>query len=415
MTKVLLIYIYLYSVIIFMARDRSIDVETAKKLLKNVCDFLEIDESGVADFKITNGKEAVLMSLYTGSYYTVDPGAFFLLDENYKFKFIEIASARGATEPLGLATSQDKFFYRGGLIPVFSPPISQYFRFFPDLGKPKFLFMIDSSKYLSRKGYLDEELMIKDVIEKAKANGISLSDCVIWRSYADGTYGEDFWEYVSGIVLRNKGYFVTKYMPGGGDLAAYFIPEYLEKLVERGFLNKGAFIEELEMLEFLPKTDFSINNKEYEVVCIEAESSEMRTKSYYASGNAGVTQLKKYLDEWEAGYTFGFLAGPFTKPDDILLEKEKRVGLISCDENGNLIFYKPEVTLSEYVGNEAKEKIEIMKNVIKSSLLKNLSFEERCELIGVKPTNISEYFEKILRLDIDTILDKIEEKLKLKK
>jgi len=404
-----------------MTRDRSIDVETAKKLLKNVCDFLEVDESGVADFKITNGKEAVLMSLYTGSYYTDYPGAFFILDEDYKFKFIEVASACGATEPLGLATSQDKFFYRGGLVPIFSPPISQYFKFFPNLSKPKFLFMIDSSKYLSRKVYLNEDLMIKDVIEKAKANGISLSDCVLWPSAANGTYGEDFWEYVSGIVLRNKGYFVTKYILTGEDLTAYFIPEYLEKLVKRGFLNKGAFLEELEMLEFLPKTDFSVNNKEYEVVCIEAESSEMRTKSYDSSGKAGVTQLLRYLDEWEAGYTFGFVAGPFTelatftKLTNTLERHRKRVGLISCDENGNLIFYKTEVTLSEDERNKAKEKIEIMKKVIKCSLLKNLSFEERCELIGVKPTNINEYFEKILSLDIDTILDKIEEKLKLKK
>ena len=58
-----------------MAEDRWIDIGTAKKLLRNTCKFLE--PHNVADFKITDGREAILISIYTG--------AFFILNEKYTF------------------------------------------------------------------------------------------------------------------------------------------------------------------------------------------------------------------------------------------------------------------------------------------------------------------------------------------
>jgi len=64
--------------------DRWIDREAAVKLLGKVCNFLAYDDSGVADFKILDGKEAVLISAYTG--------AFFLQDLDHKFKFRSTAS-----------------------------------------------------------------------------------------------------------------------------------------------------------------------------------------------------------------------------------------------------------------------------------------------------------------------------------
>jgi len=390
-----------------MRQDRWIDIETAKKLLKKVCNFLEIDESGVADFKITNGKEAVLMSLYSG--------AFFILNGKYKFKFRPVADAFHAREPLTLIPSQKDVWSSSEVVPIFVEPLSTYFKFFPDLVRPKYLFMVNAMNYSKKKydnsGRPYYELyttdgIIKDILEKIRANNICPTDCLIWISNADGTYGEDFWEYVSGVVLRERGYFVTCYTLGGGDLYAYYIPDYIEKLVENNFLSKGAFIEELEMLGISneTKSTFTMSKTKYESIVIEAESSEMRTRSN--SPNAGVGQALKYLSDWKAGYTGAFVTGPFTKVTDIY-EKDK-VGLISCDEDGNLIFSEPS-TYKE----PSEEKIEIIKNVIKCSLLRNLSFEERCKLIGISPTNLNEYFDKILSLDIDKILEKIREKLKI--
>ncbi len=375
-----------------MAQDRWIDIETAKKLLKNTCKFLE--QHNVADFKITDGKEAILMSLYTG--------AFFILNEKYKFKFRPVADAFHAREPVTLIPSNEEVWSSSEVAPIFAQPLSSYFKFFPDLMKPKYLFMIKGADYTSRKGFFAKERMFKETYEKIKENGLNPADCLIWCSTTDNTYGEDFWEYISSIVLRNKGYFVTCYTLGGGDIYAYYISDYIEKLVKNKLLDKGAFIEELEMLNNVKETTFSLSKMNYESIVIEAESSEMRTRS--GSDNAGVGQALRYLSDWNSGYTHAFTAGPFTKIEDV---RNKNIGLISCDENGNLIFKE-----GEAYREPSEEKIEIIKNVIKCSLLRNLSFEERCKLMDISTTNLNEYFDKILILNIDQILEKIKEKLK---
>lgn len=389
--------------------ERVIDIGTGKKLLKNVCDFLEVDESGIADFKITDGKEAVLMSLYGG--------AFFVLEEGYKFKFRPVASKFSAQEPVTLIPLEEKVWSSSEVAPIFARPLSHYFKFFPELNEPKYLFIIDptNGKYRTgRKRYFDIHKVVLDIKERIKSTDIKLSDCLIWiTNEYEGEdlrvgFGEEFWEYIAGIVLRNKGYFVTHYSLGGDDLFAYYIPDYLEKLIKRGFLEKGGFIEELEMLR-IPNASSSskvptIKNT-FELVVIEAESSDKRTRSRARSKNSsGIGQLLGYLEDYNAGFTHGFVAGPFTTIDDV---PEENIGLISNDEDGNLIFKEPKPYRTP-----SEEKIEIIKNVIKCSLLRNLTFEERCELIGCNPTNLKDYFEKILSLDIDTILDKIEEKLK---
>lgn len=377
-----------------MPRDRWIDIETAKKLLRNTCDFLRVDDSGIADFRI-EGREGILMSAYTS--------AFFMFDEKYKIEIRAFASAFHAfPEPISLVPFQEE--YRADVIPILSRSISSYFRFFPDLTKPKYLFLVKGSDYTSRRGYFSRERMIEDMTKKIKAQNLKPYECLLWPS-VDDTYGEDFWEYISGIILRTKGYLITYYSLGGGDLWAYYIPEYIQKLSKKGFLNKGAFIEELEMLE-IQNEQINIDlDRKYESVCIEAESSEMRTRS--GSEGAGVGQLlKKYMSDWEAGYTHGFVAGPFTKLTDIYEKDRRKVGLISCDEDGNLVYHK-----GEPYREPSEEKIGIIKNVIKCSLLKNLTLKERCNLLGIKPMNLSNYYEKILNLDIDAILDKIYEKL----
>lgn len=228
-----------------MARERWITVETAKEVLKNTCDFLEKDE--VADFRIVNGKEAVLLSIYSP--------AFFLLNEEYKFKFRPVLDGDCTRESLNVIPLKSEIMSIND-VPIFGLPLSWYFSFFPNLNEPKYLFLIDKRNYAKRKSR--ELYIVRNLLEKIKES-INPTDCLVWISDEDGTFGEGFWEYVSGIVLRNKGYFVTKYASaprgygrlliyGFGDLSAYYIPKYIGRLMERGFLNEGAFIEELEML-----------------------------------------------------------------------------------------------------------------------------------------------------------------------
>jgi len=393
--------------------NRWIDIETAKKVLQKTCKFLESDNSGIADFKISNGKEAIILSLYSE--------AFFILNEKCKFKFRPVADAFHPREPLTLIPTEKETWAPSEIISILALPLSSYFKFFPDLNKPKYLFMIDATNYAKRKYDYSgkpyyEDRIIDDVLEKARANNINPTDCLIWISNPDGTYGEDFWEYVSGIVLRDKGYFITRYTLGGGDLSAYYIPDYRTKLIKEGFITNGAFIEELEMIGIPTKTTSAIGatRTDYESIVIEAESSDSRTRQH--SGKNGVGQVINYLLDWKVGYTNAFVSGPFTAPEDIHCGNEKCmckfVGLISCKDNGELVFSEPSKKYREQEQLDEK-KIEIIKKVIKNSLLRNLSYEERCELIGTSPINLAEYFEKILTLDIEVIISKLKEKLKI--
>jgi hypothetical protein len=389
-----------------MPQDRWIDVDTAKKLLKNVCDFLETDPSGVADFRIESGKEAILMTLYTGEEKSANP-AFFALNEKYKYRFRPVADAFAAREPLTLIPSEPEVWASSEVAPIFVYPLSSYLRFFRDLPSAKYLFILRRSDYRSG-GQFSIKKAIADVSDRIGKNGLSLSDCVFWLSSEGDVFGEGFWDYISGVILRGRGYFVTHYGSGGPDLYAYYVQDYLEKLIRRGFLNKGAFIEELEMPnkpQIVSSKVSSIKSK-FESVLVESESSEKSVRSF-SGGKSGVSQALRYLDFSEAGHTHAFVAGPFVRIDDFPREYRGKIGLISCDENGNLIFEEPKAYGEPQPGN-----VETVKNVIKCSLLRNLSFEERCRLIGTSPTDLRDYFEKLLKLGIDTILDKIEEKLK---
>jgi len=78
---------------------------------------------------------------------------------------------------------------------------------------------------------------------------ISPGAYLLWPSTADGTYEEDFWEYISGVLFREKDYFVSSFNLGGGDISAYLIPDYQRKLRKAGIISQGAFLEELEIAE----------------------------------------------------------------------------------------------------------------------------------------------------------------------
>jgi hypothetical protein len=125
------------------------------------------------------------------------------------------------------------------------------------------------------------------------------SGCIILPSYEDGTYRELFWEYISGVVLREQGYFVTHCSTGGGgDIFTYFLPDYLEQMQRNPRLigRKGVFLEELEMLPVIEEKEGKTNSqwrfpkserKTPELVCIEAESSDTKTISTIGK-NVGV-------------------------------------------------------------------------------------------------------------------------------
>ncbi len=391
-----------------MTQGRWIDVETAGRVLKNACSFLERDD--VADFRITDGREAVYLSMYSP--------AFYLLDGDYRFRFKPILDGDGTREPLCVVSLSSEMISTPE-IPIFGIPVLYYLSFFPQLLESKRLFLINRS-YYERRQNRALSYILDDVFERIAKAGLSPTDCLVWISNSKGEFGEEFWDYIAGIILREKGYFVTRYagaqqghgqaaIYGWGDLSAYYIPDFLDALMERGFLSRGAFIEELEMLKKRSRRGRP-PKLEYESAIVESESSDAAVRLH--SRGAGVGQIiHKYLS-YESGYRCGFVSGPFVKNyREIHCQDEKcrckAIGLISCDENGNIIYLPPK-THQLY----PPLKIESIKSVIKSSLLRNLSFKERCRLIGTSPADLKDYFEKILSLPVDVILDEIEKKLK---
>jgi hypothetical protein len=158
--------------------ERCIDIETTKKLLLNVCDFLEKDKSGIADFVIKNGKEAILLSMYTD--------AFFLLNERFRLKFFPISNLlNGSLLTPTIAISD---YYESAYINfLFPEPIFRYFNIFPELDRPKYIFMINLEKYLTPSDYyksipfykLHAKEIFKDVLKKIENTNISPIDCLV--------------------------------------------------------------------------------------------------------------------------------------------------------------------------------------------------------------------------------------------
>jgi hypothetical protein len=373
-----------------VVKERWLDLETAKKVLKNFDIFRE-DPSGKADFLISS-KDAIILSIYTN--------AFFLYNERFGIKFNPMVGGLSYQEHLQLKPHEADIYRTNEVIPILSFPISKYLELFPAFGEQKYLFLVEP--HASKSGWINTEYSIQELMKRIKDNGLNPLDCIVWFSGLEQSYGEDFWEYVAGLTLREQGHFVGYYTIGGGDVYAYYIPEYLKQFIEKGLLTKGAFLEELQLF---PLNQTKSKNFEFreivDTACIEAESTENRTRSH-AQGS-GIGQLMKYIYS-SSFYTKGFVTGPFCKKEEF--DKED-VGLVSCDENGNIVFKE-----SKHFWDAKPQHIDAIKTLIKSALLFNLSTEERFDLVSeiigqkIKP-QLHEYFESIPKADIGTIIEKL--------
>ena len=385
-----------------MAIDRWISLERAKSLLTQVAYFMRPGKPGVSDF-ILPGKEAIMLAAYTG--------AFFILSEGRRWRLRPVAGLLSRTEPMEVledAGGFPEYVYTSEIVPIFSTPMSAYLKLFPGWKEDKHLIMVDCSKYRSRKGYVSLSTVMEATHGQLKAGGLNLSDCVLWPSTSDGTYGEDFWEYLSCLLFRSKGYFVTAFNLGGGDVSAYYIPEYLRKLQQAGIIDHGAFLEELELFDRNKRSSTGAVAPEQlpELICIEAESSERRTRSH--GEDAGVGQVLKFVQpgyKYDARfisyslrplyYTHAFVAGPYC--EDTL---HSQVGIISCSEEGELILKKGEVCREP-----TEEGVSIISNLLKASLLRNLSMGDRLKCLGLEEgSTFDKYYERLLAVSLDDVL-----------
>jgi len=192
--------------------------------------------------------------------------------------------------------------------------------------------LIHEPKYLkfcktSGLSFAKQIKLIEDTIGAGKILGLTPSSIVL----VEKSLGEEFYEYLSAVTLRTRGYLVGKWcptgIPVGGDIWAY----------KPSDLNEGAFFTEL----FLGKTVTPTKSLEGDSAVVEAEPNFGRL---VYNDKHGISQLKsKYL--YEGYFKKGFVAGP-SDNDLPKVCREKGVGAILVDKNGTIHFQDCELDYS---------------------------------------------------------------------
>ena len=156
-------------------------------------------------------------------------------------------------------------------------------------------------------------------------------------------FGEDFYEFLASFFLKRQGYIVfpegtlnhLANFYGSPDIVAARLGGFQKKLVEKGIINGGAIITELDLKPFgqrsIIKSEHSVipNVNETYFVAIEVEPSSDR-----ASGGRG--QARKYA---MSGYfKYGMLVCPGREDDE---KYYPDLGLITWREDGSMIYYEP--------------------------------------------------------------------------
>ena len=374
-----------------------IDIDLAWEILANSCkDFLIPYSSGIFDFIIPT-YDAILLSLYTGAFFGYDENSSVNLSLDY-FEHPEAVYKKRMGE-IGLHPLDYNH------IPMFSSSLGKYATaLFSDVPK-RYLILADSSRYQG-----NDESLLKDIKTQCKDNDISIHHCIIWpsvaRKYNKGfTYGytESFWEYITAIELRKQGMIVSKFHRGG-DLSAFIIPSLLDKIFESKLMDSGFFIEELEMVDYSYQKG-SLKNQRYNnyitngdhIFCVEAESTKFNA---CLNNKHGAYQVRKYINSSEGFYSGGIVSGPFI--EECHFYKGGNIGYVTCNDNGEVICSLPE-SLNRCINDDASEYVE---KYMKATLLKNFSFEERCNIIGISSDKISlkAYFDGMINCSFDEVI-----------
>lgn len=369
---------------------KSANIDTVRKTLARNFPEFQADESEKSDFLIS-GKEAVLLCMYSN--------AFIPFDDDYKLGVRPVASWAGSRETIRLLPYDDISMQTSELVPINSEPLSSYFEEFPDVAGTKHLILVDCRQFLNARNHFSFERMIGTTLKTIKERGLDLTDCAIWPSEPDGSYTEDFFEYFAGLVLRRKGYIVSKYSQGGGDIFAYLIPEYMREIRRSGLLKSGGFIEELALIRKLDRLpgEPGEDSVKAEIAVVEAESSSGATRSH--SRTAGFGQAAQYLDTFWNWYNVAYACGPHVEKTDAT---HPRVGLISLDEEGRITFVKKEPPILPFSAS-----VETVKMLIKCVLLQNLSKEQRralaSQIVGSGPS-LRRYIEAVISMPLEMIL-----------
>jgi len=353
------------------AKRHYMSLEDCKILLGKYCSFLTDSDIDCADFRFTDVSDVFGMVSFIGNSYI-------LVDENFGLKIKDVGS--GDVSP---KFEHPLYFvkHRKGRAVEYMPvnaSISDFLKRFNKLLENDYYLILDESKI---------------------GNALSTVDhnYVVIGSLSIG--GEDFFEYLGGLHLKEKGYFVTKWNPvGGSDFFAYRIPEYAEALQRIGVIKNGAFLSELELFPLIkhdrkPASPANNHYDMYDIIVCEAEAQY----NLALRSNTGIGQKIGWIDQQHEVYG----VGPTTYvPDAKNIHKYfgKRVGAIVFTNTHEKI----EITPIESGFSNENYEIETIKLLIKSIFAHK-------SLLPQKSTkhSIKSHIQDIKRRHIEEILQNL--------
>jgi hypothetical protein len=163
-----------------------------------------------------------------------------------------------------------------------------------------------------------------DFLDLCKSKGVESSDVLV--VFQDPLKDEAFYQYLAGVMLRRQNYLVTERALGVGllaDIYAYRAEEF----------SNGAFLLELSL--GLGEIGEGGSN-EASAALVEAESTAERGADQNTGPKGhGIGQALRYLEESRGRFGKGFVSAPFVPR---LAESEKRVGVVTFDKDGGVLF-----------------------------------------------------------------------------
>jgi hypothetical protein len=347
-------------------------LDDCRMLLRKYCSFLVDSDVDYADFRFTNVSDVFgLVSFIDNSY--------ILVDENLGLKIRDIGS--GDVSPRFEHALHFVRHSKGRVveyIPI-NVSISDFLRRFGKLLENDYYLILDENK-------------VSEALSRTDHNYVVIGSLSIG--------GEDFFEYLGGLHLKEKGYFVTKWNPiGGSDFFAYKIPEYAKALQRYGVIKNGAFLSELELFPFVRQNEKATIHtaEQYDIIVCEAEAQY----NYALRSNTGIGQRIEWMDQQHEVYG----VGPTTYiPDAENIHKYfgKRAGAIIFTNTHEKIEMEP----SESGFPNENYEIETMKLLIKSIIVNKIAHNRN----GTKQS-LKDYMQEIKRCQIEELLQNLQPKI----
>ena len=339
--------------------------EIIKKILVNTKIFKE-PESDLREFfhLKTTGKEAFLFASYGRCFSDI----FYLHDESFALAALREEDILSLLPPL-LSIRREYLQEFGHAQPI-EPRISYSLNRQETLNRifteDKYVVILSPAYSHFRKNIADTTLRryekdnvksfvkhIDEVYKFCNKENIHPNNVLIYRlpnapdekNPENATVGENFYEYLAGIVLREQKYFVTK-RPFGPMAVSDDIYAYKDD----GF-RIGAFAVEIGL--GLGDLDISEGNT-YEAVYIEAEPT--RERATKTSNEHGIGQIKKSkVYGYYSGY---YVCGPFITDRKEWENLAGDIGAISFNEQGEIVFIPHKNCESEKTKLTLKDSLE---------------------------------------------------------